>query len=123
MRSAESTRRRPVDQRRTPPPPNPLTPKSSAMRPAVVIPHPPLGWTPPEPPRRPAFRSVGKSGRTAFTWTLLFGPLGLCYLSVALGLVATMAAVVAIVLGGAALLAVIWPVSMILALLAAQPRN
>ncbi|MBN6041076.1 hypothetical protein [Amycolatopsis sp. 195334CR] len=117
MRTAESVRRRSTDRRRTPPLPHPGTPRSLAVSPAVVLPHPPLGWEP------AAVRALGKSLGTALTWTLVFGPLGLCYLSIAFGLVATTAAVVAVVVGGAALVAVIWPVAMVLALLTTPRRN
>ncbi|MGC7098417.1 hypothetical protein ACPZ19_27420 [Amycolatopsis lurida] len=126
MRTAESVRRRSVDRRRTPPLPNPWTPKSFAMSPPVVVPHPPLAWERPDlavPRRLPAFRSVGKTPGMALTWALLLGPLGLCYLSIMFGLVATMAAVVAIVVGGAVLVAVIWPAAVMLALLAFQRQR
>ncbi|OLF13524.1 hypothetical protein [Actinophytocola xanthii] len=92
--------------------PAPWTPKSSARIPLVVSPHPPLAY-----PERP----VGdRTAGAALLWTLLFGPLGLCYLAVPAGLVATALTATAVVLAGSALpLAVIWPLTMVLSVLQA----
>lgn len=63
-------------------------------------------------------RQAQKSMAAALLWTLGFGPLGLCYLSGAGGLVAAAVAAVVFLAGGAPTLAIIWPVAMVLAFLA-----
>ncbi|HJP74438.1 MAG TPA: hypothetical protein VJ914_09220 [Pseudonocardiaceae bacterium] len=103
------------------------TPRSTAVRPATSAPHPPLvsgGWYQgvdqevPGPGRYPMARPARKSMAAALLWTLFLGPLGLCYLSAASGLVAAAATAVVFLAGGALTLAIIWPIAMILAFLA-----
>ncbi|MFD9891751.1 hypothetical protein ACFWY9_20625 [Amycolatopsis sp. NPDC059027] len=103
-------------------------PRSFGIYPKPFTPHPPLvsgGWYQGAgrevvgPGRYPVDRPAGKSAGAALLWTVVFGPLGLCYFSVAGGLVAAaVAAAIVIAAGSAVLLAVIWPVSMVLALVA-----
>jgi hypothetical protein len=98
------------------------TPRHQATKPAVFPPHPPLqsgGWyrgsvlEAPGPGRPPVVTRQEKSVGLAVLLTVLFGPLGLCYLSVGGGLVATV--VVVAVLGqvsaGFLPLVVLWPLT------------
>ncbi|MFE6613828.1 hypothetical protein [Amycolatopsis sp. NPDC057786] len=131
MRSAESVMGRPKDHRREPAVPNPRTPKAFGRRPAFFAPHPPLmsgGWYQGDdqevvgPGRYPVPRPPAKSVKVALAWVLFLGPLGLCYVSPVGGLIATAASVTAITVGGAALMAAIWPVAMVLAVAALSGR-
>lgn len=81
-------------------------PQSSARVPKAIPPHPAAGWYPDE---QPAEKSVG----LAVVLTVLFGPVGLCYLSALAGLVVTtLTAVVLLVAGmGFLPLLLIWPLS------------
>jgi hypothetical protein len=98
--------------------------RSTAEIPAVIQPHPPLlsgGWyhgLPSEPtgPGRyplavPASRSVG----LALVLGVLFGPVGLCYVSANVGLVATAVSAVTLVVAGVGLvpLLVIWSLAVL----------
>ncbi|MFI9452309.1 hypothetical protein [Amycolatopsis sp. NPDC052450] len=125
MRSAESVMGRPKDHRHLPAEENPRTPKAFGRRPAFFAPHPPLmsgGWYQGAdhevlgPGRYPVPRPTAKSVKAALLWALFLGPLGFCYLSPVGGLIATAVSVTAITFGGAPLVAVIWPVVMVLSL-------
>lgn len=107
-------------------------PTSFPPKPVVFAPHPPLksgGWYQGAeqevdgPGRYPMARPVQKSRRAALLWTLFFGPLGLSYVSVACGLIAAAVAAVVILAGGILTLAIIWPVAMVLAVLAVPRRR
>ncbi|MEV6910363.1 hypothetical protein [Amycolatopsis sp. NPDC051071] len=122
MRSAESVLRRPENEG-----PDPRTPKSFGRRPASFAPHPPLmsgGWYQGDdhevlgPGRYAVPRPPAKSAKAALLWTLFAGPLGLCYVSPVGGLIASAVSVTAITVAGAWLVAVLWPVAMVLALIA-----
>lgn len=102
------------------------TPKSLASTPAVYPPHPPLmsgGWyrgladqEAIGPGRFPVPPTDRKSLRTALFLATLGGPLGLCYRSVAAGLLATaLTAGLLLATGNVLVLAVVWPVAMVLA--------
>ncbi|WP_410652985.1 hypothetical protein [Amycolatopsis sp. cmx-4-54] len=132
MRSAESVMKRPKDHRREPAVPNPRTPRAFGRRPAFFAPHPPLmsgGWYQGEdhevvgPGRYPVPRPPAKSVKAALSWVLFLGPLGFCYVSPVGGLIATAVSVTAITFGGAASMAVIWPVVMLLAVAALSGRR
>jgi hypothetical protein len=99
-----------------------LTPRSRAKQPAAYPPHPPLqsgGWyhgtafealgpgrvATPEPPR--------KSSGLAVLLSVLFGPLGLFYLSTTAGLVATVVTGGALVAMGALSLLFLWPLAIV----------
>jgi hypothetical protein len=99
-------------------------PRSRATAPTAFPPHPPLrsgGWYHASmtetagPGRPPAAGRTRRSVGVAGVLGVLFGPLGLCYLSLALGLTAT--AVTAVVVGYAGLpsLLVLWPLSILAA--------
>jgi hypothetical protein len=98
-------------------------PRSRATAPAAFPPHPPLrsgGWyhastTEAPGPGRPVAVRTRKSVGVAAVLGVLFGPVGLCYLSLALGLTAT--AVTAVVVGYAGLpsLLLLWPLSILAA--------
>ena len=99
-------------------------PRSHATAPTAFPPHPPLqsgGWyhasmiEAPGPGRPPVVIRAKKSLGVAVVLGVLFGPLGLCYLSLALGLAAT--ALTAVVVGYAGLpaLLLLWPVSILVA--------
>ncbi|ANN20099.1 hypothetical protein SD37_33860 [Amycolatopsis orientalis] len=131
MRSAESVMGPPKEHGRPHAGSDPLTPKAFGRRPAFFAPHPPLmsgGWYQGAdhevvgPGRYPVPRPPAKSVKAALLWTLFLGPLGFCYVSPIGGLVATAVSVTAITFGGASVLAVIWPVVMVLSL-AALPRR
>lgn len=106
----------------------PAAPKSFGVNPVIFAPHPPLvsgGWYQGDdrevagPGRYPVPRPPEKSVVAALLWTTACGPLGLCYRSAAGGLIVAAVAVgVVIVAGTAAALAVLWPVSMVLSILA-----
>jgi hypothetical protein len=101
-------------------------PKSQATTPAAFPPHPPLqsgGWyhgsaaEAPGPGRPPVVVPAKKSLGLAVLFTVLFGPLGLCYLSVNYGLVATVLAVGILGYAGMGFLPVlfIWPMTVAVA--------
>jgi hypothetical protein len=110
------------------------TPPSHASTPLAYPPHPPLqsgGWYRgtmielPGPGRPPLVApSVRKSAGLAVLLAALFGPLGLCYLHVTGGLVATVAVVA--VLGflgmGFLPLLLLWPLCVVLAACASRLR-
>ncbi|QWF80431.1 hypothetical protein [Amycolatopsis sp. CA-230715] len=108
-------------------PAGPAAPQAFGVRPKIFAPHPPLvsgGWYQCDdrevagPGRYPVPRPPERSALAALLWTTACGPLGLCYLSVAGGLIAAAVSVgVVIVAGTAAAVAVLWPVSMVLSLL------
>lgn len=131
MGSAGSVMERRKDHRHATAGPSPRTPKAFGRRPVAFAPHPPLisgGWyqgTDHEvtgPGRYPVPRPQVKSAKTAVRSALVFGPLGICYLSPIGGLVATVAAVAAIALGGAVMVAVVWPMAVVISLLASPRR-
>ncbi|TDV52242.1 hypothetical protein [Actinophytocola oryzae] len=101
-------------------------PRSQASKPIAFPPHPPLqsgGWyhgTTIEVagPGRPAVSTPSpKSATTAVLLSLLFGPLGLCYLSVTGGLVATVVTVAVLGWAGAGFLPLLflWPLAVAVA--------
>lgn len=98
--------------------------RSSAAIPDAIPPHPPLasgGWyhgQTPEPagPRRmPVTVRTPKSVGLAFVLGVLFGPVGLCYVSANVGLVATTLTATTLVVAGAGFvpLLVIWPLAVL----------
>jgi hypothetical protein len=98
--------------------------RSSAAIPAAFPPHPPLlsgGWyhggSPevPGPGRAPLTEPAPKSVGLAFVLGVLFGPIGLCYVSANVGLVATSLTAAVLVVAGAGLvpLLVIWPLAVL----------
>lgn len=133
MRSAEMMLGRFEDRRHVPPGPTLQTPKSSATTPVVFAPHPPLmsgGWYQSAgqeivgPGRYPVPRPQDKSAGAALLSTFFFGPLGLCYLSTTAGLLSAGLTAGLLVLAGSALpLAVIWPLVMVVSVLAATNRR
>lgn len=102
-----------------------LMAESSGSTPRPIPPHPPLvsgGWYHGMsleevlgPGRYPVAEPVDRSVGAALALTLLFGPLGLCYVSIAGGLACTALTVVAVLLYGAAPLLIAWPISMVCA--------
>lgn len=108
------------------------TPKSRASTPLAVPPHPPLqsgGWYRgamhelPGPGRPPVVAPrPKKSTGLAALLTLLFGPLGLCYLSTTGGLVATVVAVAVLGYAGFWSLLLLWPLSVAVAVTASRLR-
>jgi hypothetical protein len=129
MRSAEIILGRFEDRRHLTPVATLVTPQSVSQTPVVYLPHPsrhPDGWYhgPDQAVRGyAAHRSADKTAGAALLWTLLLGPLGLCYLSTGAGLAATgLTAAIVILSGSAVALAVIWPVAMLLSLLYASGR-
>jgi hypothetical protein len=99
-------------------------PRSQATAPLAFPPHPPLqsgGWyhasmtEAPGPGRPPVAVRTRRSVGVAVVLGVLFGPLGLCYLSLAFGL--TAAALTAVVVGYAGLpaLLLLWPLSVLAA--------
>jgi hypothetical protein len=93
-------------------------PTSHATKPAVFPPHPALqsgGWyhattvEAPGPGRPPVVTHAEKSARVAVGLTLLFGPLGLCYLSAGVGLAATLVTAVVVGYVGVPMLLLLWP--------------
>ncbi len=98
--------------------------RSYAAVPEVIPPHPPLlsgGWyrgspaEAPGPGRYPLVEPAPKSVGLAFVLAVLFGPMGLCYVSANVGLVATAvtAAVLAVAGVGLVPLLVIWPLAVL----------
>ena len=99
--------------------------ESSGSTPRPIPPHPPLvsgGWyhgmsveevlgPGRYPLEEPADRSVG----VALALTLLFGPVGLFYVSLVGGLVCSALTIVALILYGPAPLLIAWPISMVCA--------
>lgn len=108
-------------------------PKSNASVPVVFPPHPPLqsgGWyrgtavEAPGPGRPPVVTRPRKSTGLAVLLSVLFGPLGLCYLSVNGGLLATVVTVgvLAYAEAGFLPLVVLWPLAVAVAGWARTPR-
>jgi hypothetical protein len=110
------------------------TTRSNAIAPVVYPPHPPLqsgGWYHrtsvelPGPGRPPLTAPpTRKSMSVAVLLTVLFGPLGLCYVSVPGGLVATVTtvAVLGFVGSGFTPLLVLWPLAVVAAVCAVRLR-
>lgn len=132
MRSAETVLGQFADRRHPAAGPTRRTPKSFSTKPVAFAPHPPLvsgGWYNGSdqeivgPGRYPVPRPKDKTTGSALLWTFFFGPLGLCYLSVNAGVVATALTAAALVLSGSAIaLAVIWPIVMLLSVLHTRSR-
>lgn len=132
MRNAENIRWR-VEDRRYLVTPTLHAPKSFSSQPRAFAPHPPLvsgGWysgTVREdagPGRYPVHHPTDKSAGAALLWTLLLGPLGLCYLSTSAGTIVTALTVVLLAVSGNPLvLAVIWPTVMVASLVFATNRH
>ncbi|GAB3432935.1 hypothetical protein [Actinophytocola sediminis] len=127
MRSAENVLWRLEDRRYLAGAPAQRAPKSFSSKPVAFAPHPPLvsgGWYTSAarelagPGRYPVPRPPAKTAGAALRWTLLFGPLGLGYLSPTAGSLATALTLgLLAVTGSVTVLAVIWPVAMLLSLL------
>jgi hypothetical protein len=100
-------------------------PRSHATKPAAFPPHPALqsgGWyqasplEAPGPGRPPVIPTTKKYAGLAVLLSVLFGPLGLCYLSMTGGLVATVFTVGVLGYSGSFLpLIVLWPVAVAVA--------
>ena len=99
-------------------------PTSHASAPRAFPPHPPLqsgGWyhaagkEEPGPGRPPVVTRAEKSPRLAVVLSVLFGPLGLCYLSAGVGLAATAVAAVVVGVAGLPWLLLVWPLSVAVA--------
>jgi hypothetical protein len=93
-------------------------PRSHAATPASFPPHPPLqsgGWyrattvEAPGPGRPPVVTHAKRSARLAVVLSVLFGPLGLCYLSARVGLAATGLTVLLVGYAGFLWLPLLWP--------------
>jgi hypothetical protein len=99
--------------------------ESTGMTPAPIPPHPPLvsgGWyqglSPEEvlgPGRYPVEPPGDKSVVTALLLTLLFGPAGLCYVTVMGGLICSVLTATAVALLGFEPLLIAWPLTMVCA--------
>lgn len=99
--------------------------ESSGSTPRPIPPHPPLvsgGWyhgmSVEEvlgPGRYPLQEPVDRSVGVALALTLLFGPVGLFYVSLVGGLVCSALTIVAVFLYGPAPLLIAWPISMVCA--------
>jgi hypothetical protein len=98
--------------------------RSSAAVPAAIPPHPPLqsgGWyrgvspEPAGPGRMPLAEPAPKSVGLAFVLSVLLGPVGLCYVSTNVGLVATALTAATLLVAGAGFvpLLVIWPLAVL----------
>ena len=109
------------------------TPPSHASTPLAFPPHPPLqsgGWYRgtmvelPGPGRPPVLTPPARrSTAVAVVLALLFGPLGLCYLSTTGGLVATVAVVAVLGMAGSFLpLLLLWPLCVAVAACASRLR-
>ncbi len=96
--------------------------RSYAAIPAAIPPHPPLtsgGWYRGEtgeaagPGRIPVVEQRPKSAGLAVVLSVLLGPIGLCYVSVNIGLVATAVTAGILLVAGAGFLPllVIWPLA------------
>ena len=99
-------------------------PTSHAKPPPVFQPHPPLqsgGWyhasgdEAPGPGRPPVVTRPEKSLGLAVLLSVLFGPLGLCYLSAGVGLAATAVTAVVVLVAGVPWLLLLWPLSVAMA--------
>lgn len=97
-------------------------PTSHATVPAVYPPHPPSSFGDPylastivAPGRLPVREHTEKSTRRAVMLSLLFGPLGLWYLSTGAGLTATVLAAVIVASAGLPALLLLWPLSVAVA--------
>jgi hypothetical protein len=98
--------------------------RSYAAIPAAIPPHPPLtsgGWYRGQggeaagPGRFPVAEPRPKSAAVAFVLSVLFGPVGLCYVSVNAGLVATALTAGILLVAGAGFLPLlaIWPLAVL----------
>lgn len=98
--------------------------RSTAVVPAVIPPHPPLlsgGWyhglatEAVGPGRMPLTKSAPKSVGVAFVLSVLFGPMGMCYVSANAGLTATALTATALIIASAGLapLLAIWPLAVL----------
>lgn len=102
-----------------------LMEESSDMTPAPIPPHPPLvsgGWyrgiSPDEvlgPGRYPVEPPQDRSVGTALLLALLFGPAGLCYVTVWGGLISSVLTATAVALLGFEPLLIAWPLSAVCA--------
>ena len=106
------------------PVPNTEWNRSNAAVPQAIPPHPALtsgGWyhgergEPAGPGRIPVTAETPKSPLVALVLSILFGPVGLCYVSVNAGLVATALTAVILLVAGAGFLPllVIWPLAVL----------
>jgi hypothetical protein len=100
-----------------------LMDETSGSIPRAIPPHPPLlsgGWYQGVsmeevlgPGRYPLHVPADKSVGTALAVTLMFGPAGLCYVSVRGGLICTALTILATVLLGLPVLLIAWPLAMV----------
>jgi hypothetical protein len=100
-----------------------LMAESSGSTPRPIPPHPPLvsgGWyhgmSVEEvlgPGRVPLEEPVDRSVGAALALTMMFGPVGLFYVSMVGGLACTALTIVAVLLYGPAPLLIAWPISMV----------
>ena len=107
--------------------------RASGGTPEAIPPHPPLvsgGWYHSlvhrevlGPGRYPMEPQVDKSVGVALALSTVFGPAGLCYTSVTAGLIASGAALIALVVFGLVALVAIWPLSIAAAVLSVQLRH
>jgi hypothetical protein len=86
--------------------------RSTAAIPAAIQPHPPMAAG---PGRVPLDQRAPKSVGLAFVLSVLFGPVGLCYVSVNVGIAATALTAVTLLVAEAGFvpLLVIWPLAVI----------
>jgi hypothetical protein len=86
--------------------------RSTATTPVAIAPHPPLASG---PGRMPLNERAPKSAGLAFVLGMLFGPVGLCYVSVMGGVVATALTAVTLLVAEAGFvpLLVIWPLAVL----------
>lgn len=86
--------------------------RSTAAIPVAIPPHPPLAAG---PGRMPLNQRAPKSVGLAFVLSVLFGPVGLCYVSVNVGVAATALTAVVLLVAEAGFvpLLVIWPLAVI----------
>jgi hypothetical protein len=132
MRSADNVLWLVEDRRHGPTASTTHAPKSFSTKPVAIAPHPALisgGWYNSAaqevvgPGRYPVPRPPDRTARAALRWTFFLGPLGLCYLSTTAGLLATaLTAGLLVLTGSAVVLAVIWPVVMLLSVITATDR-
>ena len=105
----------------------------SGSTPAAIPPHPPLvsgGWYRSlvrrevlGPGRYPLEAPVDRSVGAAVALSAVIGPLGICYSSVTVGMIAIGVTAVALVLFGIVALLVVWPVAIAVAGLSARWRH
>jgi hypothetical protein len=86
--------------------------RSTAAVPAAIAPHPPLLSG---PGRFPLAKPTRKSVGLALVLSVLFGPIGLLYVSINVGLAATAVSAATLVIAGAGAvpLLVIWPLAVL----------